>query len=209
MKKDWTGNKKSTFATLGSSNHSDHEREINDYYATEPSAISDLFSVEKFVNPIWEPACGEGHLSKKIIEFGNSVFSTDLIDRGFGVAGVDFLSTIDQKYLNTFDIITNPPYKYAQEFVEQAVKIAKNKVAMFLKLTFLEGQKRQELFKIYPPRMIWVYAHRKKCALNGRFSETGSSASCYAWFIWEKGFSGRPSIGWITPDTAEGSPFDD
>lgn len=67
--KDWTGNKKTTFVTLGASNHSEHERENNDYYATDPKALEIFLNkIEqdgiKLHNAIWECACGEGHLSE-------------------------------------------------------------------------------------------------------------------------------------------------
>lgn len=197
MKKDWTGNKKSIFTTLGASSHSDHEREQNDYYATEPRVVDELFKVEEFNYPIWECACGEGHLSKRMIELGKEVYSSDLIDRGYGDV-LNFLEIIggDEGKM-THDIITNPPYKYAQEFCEQAIKYSKNKVAMFLKLTFLEGQKRKKFFEKYPPKTVYVYSSRRKCALNGKFGETGSSAAAYAWFVWVKGFIGKPTIEWI------------
>ena len=71
------------------------------------------------------------------------------------------------------------------------------KIAMFLKLTFLEGQKRQELFQKYPPKRIHVYSSRIKCAKNGVFEGVGSSAVCYAWFVWEKGYNGKPTLSWI------------
>lgn len=152
--KDWTGNKKSTFATLGASSHSASDREMHDYYATEPSTIDDLFAVHKFSDTIWESACGEGHLSKRMEEYGKSVFSTDLIDRGFGTGGVNFLQLSDEW---EGDIITNPPYKYAKEFVEKSLELINDgaQVAMFLKLTFLEGQKRRKLFDLYPPQFIF------------------------------------------------------
>lgn len=189
MSKDWTGNKKSTFTTLGASSHSDHEREQNDYYATEPRVIKELFDRENFSDVILEPACGGGHLSKEIEQFGKTVISEDLIDRGYGLGGVDFLKR-DGKWDD--DIITNPPYKYAQEFIEKSLElinksdVADLKVAMFLKLTFLEGQKRRKFFDLNPPHIIYVYSSRRKCALNGNFDKTGSSASCYAWFVWKK-----------------------
>lgn len=201
MNKDWTGNKKTTFATLGSSSHSDHDREQHDYYATDPSAIEDLFSVENFSQTIWEPSCGEGHLSKKMEEQGKDVLSTDLVDRGYGKGGIDFLQSED---IWNGDIITNPPYKFAQEFIEHALtlisksEVADQKIAMFLKLTFLEGQKRQRLFRRTPPYRIYVYSFRKKCAINGKFHTTGSSAACYAWFVWLKDFKGEPVVKWIT-----------
>lgn len=91
MSKDWSGNVKSTYTTLGASNHSEHDREVNDYYATEPDTIDDLFNAEKFDGDIWECACGEGHLSKRMIELGKTVISTDLINRGYGENNIDFL----------------------------------------------------------------------------------------------------------------------
>lgn len=114
--------------------------------------------------------------------------------------GVDFLKVDD---IWNGDIITNPPYKYAQEFVEHSMElieksdVADLRVAMFLKLTFLEGQKRRKLFEKYPPKIVYVFSQRQKCAINGDFANTGSSAACYAWFVWQKGFIGTPSIKWI------------
>lgn len=196
MSKDWTGNKKTTFATLGASSHSLNDRQAHDYYATEPSAVDDLFAVHKFDDTIWEPACGGGHLSKRMEEYGKSVMSTDLYNQGYGTPGIDFLKSTDKW---PGDIITNPPYKYAQEFVERGISLVEDgkQVAMFLKLTFLEGQKRRKMFDKYPPKFIYVFSARKKCAINGDFENTGSSAACYAWFIWVKGSTTKPVIRWI------------
>lgn len=194
--KDWTGNKRSTYVTLGASNHVEHDRQCNDYYATDPSVIKPLFREETFSKNIWECACGEGHLSKEMTKCCKSVFSTDLIDRGFGDNQIDFLNT-DKKWDG--DIITNPPYKYAQEFVEKSIELINNgnKVAMFLKLQFLEGQKRRKLFQKFPPKTVYVFSKRQKCAMNGKFEDYGVSAVAYAWFVFEKGFEGDPIIKWI------------
>ena len=148
--RDWTGNTKSLFTTNGDSSHSNREREISDYYATDPRAVEHLLDLERFSNDIWEPACGEGHISKVMEQHGHFVRSTDLVDRGFGEGGIDFLMQWERWY---GDIVTNPPYKLAQEFVETAMELIADgrKVAMFLKLTFLEGQARQALFTKYPP----------------------------------------------------------
>ena len=89
--KDWTGTGKSIFVCNGASNHSECERQSEDYYATNPVAIDLLFYVEKFDGYICECSCGEGHLSKRMVELGAEVYSTDLVYRGFGVGGVDFL----------------------------------------------------------------------------------------------------------------------
>ena len=148
--KDWTGNAKSIYTTLGASNHSESDREDNDFYATEPRALELLLEQEIFDDFVWEPACGKGHLSKVLKKYGYIVKSTDLIDRGYGVGGVDFLSVTAPF---NGDIITNPPYKYAQQFVEHALSLVPTgrRVAMFLKLTFLESKNRRGLFDTNPP----------------------------------------------------------
>ena len=203
--KDWTGNGNSIYKTLGASNHTDNEREVNDYYATEPKATELLLERERFNPYVWECACGGGHMSDVLKSHGYNVKSSDIIDRGYdGAEIIDFLSVDKAEYKEMIsrDIITNPPYKYAKEFVEQALNISMDgvKVAMFLKLQFLESKKRLELFKKYPPKVIYVASERLLCAKNAEFERMkagGGSAVCYAWFVWKKGFKGDPVIKWI------------
>ena len=195
--KDWTGNAQAAYAIIGASNHSRTERQQEDYYATEPAAMEFLLAEEGFAPHVWECACGEGHLSKVLEAQGYDVRSTDFIYRGYGEAEtVDFL-----KAEGGFDgdIITNPPYKYALEFVEKALRMVGHgrKVAMFLKLTFLEGKGRKQFFLDNPPKTVYVSSSRLKCAKNGDFRATASSAVAYAWFVWEKGYAGNPAIKWI------------
>ena len=196
---DWIGNKNSIYKTLGASNHTDKERELNDYYATDPIAIDKLLTKETPNKYIWECACGEGHLSKRLEELGFDVYSTDLIDRGYGEVK-DFLTSVDKF---NGDILTNPPYKFAKEFVLKALEKIHtgNKVYMFLKLTFLEGKERQkELFSKYPPKKIYVFSERVMCAKNGNFEQMkagGGSAVAYAWYVWEKNWQGKTTIEWI------------
>lgn len=195
--KDWVGTPKSMFKTLGASNHCGHDRQTDDYYATEPEAVEWLCRLEKFDGPIWEPCCGQGHISETLKKHGYEVKSTDLIDRGYGCGGVDFLSAKITQWNGC--IITNPPYKFAQRMVEKALDIVEpgNKIAMFLKLLFLEGKSRRRLFEENPPVRVWVSSSRLKCAMNGEFGAMGGSAVAYAWFVWEKGFKGESRIKWF------------
>ena len=149
---DWKGDYRSTYTCLGASNHSAEARAEHDYYATDPKAIDYLLEKATPNKKIWECACGAGHLSQRLTELGYEVKATDLIDRGIG-GGTDFLQS--HEYWDG-DILTNPPYKYAQEFVEHALELIQegNKVYMFLKLTFLESQKRRELFETSKPRKL-------------------------------------------------------
>lgn len=195
---DWTGNYNSIYKTIGASNHADGEREQHDYYATEPKAVEALLANESFSPYVWECACGEGHISKVLADAGYEVKNSDIVDRGLeGTEIIDFLKTTEKDV--PYDIITNPPYKYAKEFVGKALEIVMDgaKVAMFLKLTFLEGQARRALFVKAPPKTIYVFSGRVKCAKNGKFDEIGSSAVAYAWFVWEKGYKGNPIIRWV------------
>ena len=91
--KDWTGNFRSAHAILGARNYAQNEREENDYYATDPKAVRLLLERETFSPWIWECACGEGHLAKELEKAGYCVFSSDLIDRGYGET-LDFLKTM-------------------------------------------------------------------------------------------------------------------
>lgn len=196
---DWIGNEKAVYSTLGASNHTKEERAESDYYATDPKALELLLQHECFSQYVWEPACGEGHLCEVLKRHGYNVLSSDIINRGYpGTEVADFLS-IDAPPGPSRDIITNPPYKYAREFVEHALDISmgSTKVAMFLKLQFLEGKARRELFKKNPPTKIYVSSERLKCAPNGDFNKVKSSAIAYAWFIWKKGFKGDPIVRWF------------
>ena len=199
MSKDWVGNSNSIYKTLGASNHTDKERQSEDFYATEPRAAKLLLELEDFNENIWECACGEGDLSKVFEEAGHKVLSTDLIDRGYGAGNVDFLECTE---MFDGDIITNPPYKYAKEFVEKAMELVPDghKVAMFLKLQFLEGKARRELFEKYPPKTIYVASGRLLCAKNGDFEGMkagGGSAVAYCWYIWQKNYQGDTVIKWF------------
>ena len=197
--KDWTGNSNSIYKTLGASNHTNKERENDDFYATEPKAAELLLSVETFNKNIWECACGEGHLSKIFEKAGYNVNSTDLVDRGYGLPHINFL--MSDRYFDG-DIITNPPYKYAQQFIERALALIPdgNKVAMFLKLQFMEGKARKKLFTKHPPKTIYVSSSRLLCAKNAEFEMMiagGGSAVAYAWYVWVKGFKGTTEVKWI------------
>ena len=200
--KDWTGDFNSIYRTIGASNHTSDERQHHDFYATEPKAAELLIAHETFAPIIWECACGLGHLSKVFENAGFSVTSTDIVYRGFGSSeSVDFLDYRDECSFDG-DIITNPPYKFALEFVQQALNVVQrgHKVAMFLKLTFLEGKKRKEFFKTSPPKTVYVSSSRLNCAKNGDFQtmiDGGGSAVAYAWFVWNKGFHGDTVIKWI------------
>ena len=173
----------------------------NDYYATPPESTQALLNVLELNGSILEPACGEGHISEVLkSNYPNSeVVSTDLIDRGYGEGGIDFLEHI---YDRTFtNVITNPPFKYMREFVEKSLEISTDKVIMFGKIQFLEGQRRKEFLENSPLKYVYVFSERQNPMRNGSpVDENGkkwSSTMCFAWYVWEKGYEGEPIVRWL------------
>ncbi len=205
MTKDWSGNGNSIYKTLGASNHTEKERENNDFYATDPIAIDKLLKATELPHNIWECSCGQGHLSERLIKYGYNVHSSDLIDRGYGIDGVDFLKTecIPFGTMDDICILTNPPYKYHKEFVLHALDILPiHTPAIFLlKTTALEGKGRYEtLYKKNYLKYVFQFSERLLCAKNAKFDEMiagGGSAVAYAWYWFEKGNESNTIIKWI------------
>ena len=182
------------------------DRVEDDFYATPEGAIKDILDREILNGSILEPACGEGHISKLLKEYypTSEIISTDLIQRddkfNIGVQGnIDFL-TYD--YNRKFDnVITNPPFNLAQEFIERALQLSNNKVIMFAKIQLLEGTKRREMFDNTPLKYVYVFSKRQNPLRNGSpTDEKGkpwASTMCFAWFVWEQGYIGEPIIKWL------------
>lgn len=201
---DWTGGYNSVFKSIGARNNVTEEREENDFYATDPKCAADIVKIlGEFSGDdlIWEPACGQGHLSKEFEKLcACPVLSTDLVDRGYGKSREDFLLSRRPDVKGKLFIITNPPYKFAQEFVEHSLMLLKDgeRCAFFLKLTFLEGAKRQNLFKRNELESVNVYVKRAASVKGGDFQRLkNGSAVCYAWFVFCKGKNSVPVIHWI------------
>lgn len=92
--KDWIGNSNTALAIIGG-NTTNKNREKNDFYATDPKALELLLDIEEFNPNVWECACGKGHLSEVLKKYGYNVRSTDLVDRGYGEGGIDFLGVVE------------------------------------------------------------------------------------------------------------------
>lgn len=174
-------------------------REENDFYATNPHALEIFISELKRIGlnkNVWECSCGQGHLSKVLEDNGYNVISSDLIDRGYGKGGIDFLQC-DKQWKG--DILTNPPFKLAEGFVEKGISllVKGNKLILFLKVQFLESKSRKALFEKYPPKYVYVNSERQQCCKDAEFSKYTATTQCYCWYIWEKGYEGESIIRWI------------
>ena len=172
------------------------DRVDNDFYATPEESIKALLKVENISYPAWEPACGNGAISKLL---GIETRSSDLVNRGYGEHGIDFLTT--EPLTNYATIITNPPFNLFQEFAEKALKVAKKKVILFGKLQALEGKKRATFMQNSPLKTVYVFKARQNPLRNGSaLDEKGkpwASTMAFAWFVWDIDYIGRPEIRWI------------
>jgi hypothetical protein len=176
-------------------------RSTADFYPTPPNATLALLENEKFEGEIWECACGKGDISKVLIAKGYDVISSDINDYGYGMVNVDFLndhSLFDGPLEMDDNIITNPPFELALEFVLQAKRFSRLKIAMFLKTAFLEGVKRYEMFqdKKYPLKCIYQFSKRVNFGIHAGTHKNGGMIP-FAWFVWERGYVGKPYINWI------------
>jgi len=178
------------------------KRIVDDYYATPLSATKAILDREILDGSIYEPACGEGHISKLLYQYypDSKIYSTDLIDRGYGDKQLDFL-TYDFKNFKFDNIVTNPPFKLAQEFIERSLELSNKKVIMFAKIQLLESKQRKSMFEKTPLKYIYVFSERQNPLRNGSpVDENGkpwSSTMCFAWFVWEHGHDNEPHVKWI------------
>ena len=170
-----------------------NDREKHDFYATPEIATLSLLDKEKFTGNIWKCACGDGAISKVLKNKNYKVYSSDLINRGYGDETIDFLNT-NKKFDN---IITNPPFSLSQKFVEHGLKSINNKLAILNKLSFLEGIKRKPFFLNTPLKSVYVFSFRIPYLKGGINATKRGSVMAFAWFIWEKDYNGKPTIDWI------------
>jgi len=166
-----------------------------DFFPTPAWATHALADNEKFAGDIWECACGNGSMAEVLAMYGHKVASSDLYDRGYGEAGVDFLDC-NRRAPN---IVTNPPYNCAEGFVRSGLEKADRKFALLLRLAFLEGANRQRtIFSRYPPSRVWIFSERITF-YPANAVQKGSGTTAYAWFVWDKDAPGQTELKWFEP----------
>jgi len=190
--------------TMHGSKINDSNRDKDDFYATDPKTLKLFLQALKNNNqedliqdPIWECACGTGNLSKELLSLGYNVYSTDLIYRdSICEDTVDFLKS-DKKWKGT--ILTNPPYKYAEEFTIKALdSLVDGTIIFLLKSYFLESKSRYDnIFRKFPPHSIWLHVTRQQTFSATKKPDKGSSAFFYVWVVWKKNYFDIPKIYWI------------
>ena len=183
-------------------------RQFHNFYATHPSCVSDILRVETFHHSILEPFCGIGSISEVLKGHGHEVESYDIVDRGYGKVG-DFFEVDFEE--NRYDILTNPPYtENLTDIINRCISLCHSKVALLMPLRYLSGLERfKSIYQIHPPARVYVYIERICIARNAdfeKYNDPGANREIYAWYIWQKGYTGATELHWLHNDRTETSP---
>lgn len=170
-----------TFLGMGEAVKEKVSREKDDFYQTPRECTIALLRAEaqRMPHHIWEPACGDGALASVLEDAGFNVQSTDLVDRGYGIGGVDFLMEQRQRAPG---IVTNPPFKFADEFIEHAYKLDVSYMALLLRVTFWAGNTRAELYHRWKPARVLTLGWRPDLFGIG----TPDQRCLVMWCVWDK-----------------------
>lgn len=144
-----------------------------------------------------EPACGAGHMAKVLKEYFGDVRAADAFHYGYGPVR-DFLTYPYEP--NAVDwVITNPPFRLAEDFVLRALQVARRGVAILARTVFLESAGRYEaIFRDTPPTKFAQFVERVPM-VKGRLDEKASTATGYAWLVWEKDADYTSRLMWVPP----------
>ncbi len=181
-----------------SQRESGYARKERDLYETPEWVTEALLPHLPALRAIWEPACGSGKMFR-VLEKVSEVYGSD-IEPTDGFLEGDFLNPFWSIHYPVTAVITNPPYEYAQEFCEQALRKMEHcagLVAMLLRTDFDHAASRKHLFRGCP-------AFAKKLVLTKRivwFTEADGKPKAapsfnHAWFIWDWKHEGAPTLAY-------------
>lgn len=144
-----------------------------------------------------EPACGRGYMARPLAEYFGRVDAADAYHYGFGPVR-DFLTYPYEAKSHDW-VITNPPFRLAEEFVEQSLTVARKGVAILARTVFLESVGRYEgIFSRTPPAVFAQFSERVPM-VKGRVDQKASTATGYAWFVWDLEAEEPPRLAWVPP----------
>lgn len=174
------------------------EREEHEHYV-EPRWVSErLFQEEEFNGAVWDPCCGFGHIVQSALNAKKTVTYSDIVDRGFlNTLVEDFFATDNRKVEN---IVCNPPFNIAPEFTTRAVSLAFGKVAIVFPTARLNAA---HWVRHLPLLRVWLLTPRPSMPpghtlLAGQ--KPGGGKMDFCWLVFERGFSGKPTIEWLRRD---------
>lgn len=188
------------FATVTSASAARRrDRAAHDYYREPVTAVQALFVAERFVGRGWDPACGRGTIPSVAQQFGLDMIGSDIVDRAGGTYDVrDFLDPGGADAERVDFIVTNPPFSLAEPFIERAMQVVRHKAAFLVRLAFLEGRARRErIFERQPLARVHVFSRRISMPPGDLDIEAKGGAVAFAWIVFEHGWRGPPTLGWL------------
>ncbi len=171
----------------------------DDLYETPPIAVRSLLKVEQLpAGAVWEPACGRGAITRELVAAGHKVYATDLVDYGDesqDAHGVDFLMQWQAPDFHIGCILTNPPFKLAEQFIRRGLLLAP-RVIMLLRLSFIESERRSGILD--EGMLARVYCFKKRLPMMHRDGwegpRTNHSSVVFAWFVWDREHKGSTTL---------------
>lgn len=166
-------------------------------WATRALCEHILTKVDLAAQTCLEPACGRGYMAKPLAEYFSSVEASDAYHYGFAPIR-DFLSHPYETGSHDW-VITNPPFRLAEDFVLRSLAVARKGVAILARTVFLESSGRYKaIFASNPPTVFAQFVERVPM-VKGRVDRKASTATGYAWLIWDKQYGGSPLLKWVPP----------
>lgn len=175
-------------------------RVVNDFYCEPAWAVQALLNAEPFEGEVYDPACGSGNILKVCRAAGLDAWGTDLVERGPDRSSplVDFTDDVPEAARGSVDnIICNPPFALAERFIENALLRSRRRVAMLVRLAFLEGQKRRLMFERTPLSRVLVFSRRVSMPPGGADIKATGGSIAFCWLVWRHGHEGAPTLGWL------------
>ncbi|MGY3472483.1 SAM-dependent methyltransferase [Bradyrhizobium ottawaense] len=136
-------------------------------------------------------------MAKPLKEYFGKVKASDIHAYGYGSVA-DFLTTPLEA--GSVDwVITNPPFRLAEDFIKRALIGARHGVAILARTVFIESVGRyREIFEQTPPTKFAQFTERVPM-VKGRLDRKASTATGYAWIVWEKRIKHPPRLVWVPP----------
>lgn len=183
------------------------ERDEYDWYVEPRECSRALFTVERFEGVVWDPACGSGRIVQQAKALGLDAVGTDVVHRSsYCLRKLDFLK--DGQISDFGNIVTNPPFSDAEEFIRRALKIVPHggKIAAILPIVWLTGfSTKRNWLPISPLRKVFPLSPRPSMP-PGRVIEAGerpgNGTKDYCWLLWQVGYTGSAEVVFLNTSKA-------